>query len=86
MKMKHYVLVSNSMDAMALYQAMEDKKIKSTLAPTPREADHCCGVCILYYDENDKDMIKKISEELTKNIDDFYSCENKDDPNRYKFC
>lgn len=86
MDMKYYVLLPDSMNAMSLYQAMEKNGIKSTLAPTPREADHCCGVCILYYDEKDKDKIKRISQELSIKIDEFYICENKDNPNRYKFC
>ena len=86
MDVKHYVLLANSVDAMNLYKEMEKAGIKSTLAPTPREADHCCGVCILYYDENDREKIEETSKSSSINIDNFYDCENRDDPNRYKFC
>lgn len=84
--LKHYVLMPNSAEAMKLYQKMQERGIQSTLAPTPREADHCCGVCILYEDADRKEEIRKIAELNGFKIDCLWDMENKDNPNRNKFC
>lgn len=85
-KIRHYVLMPNSKEAMTLYQKMQEAQIKSTVAPTPREADHCCGVCILYNEVSKKDKILEIAKKNDLEIDCFWDMENKDDPNRNKFC
>ncbi|KXB67131.1 DUF3343 domain-containing protein [Parvimonas sp. KA00067] len=38
---------------------MKENGIKCTLAPTPKTADHCCSISILYYDNSYNDLIKK---------------------------
>lgn len=83
---KYYCLVQNSKIAQALHEALSKEGIKNTLAPTPRQADHCCGICILYYDGKDQGKIKEIAKKEDLPIDTFYEMENLDDPNRYKFC
>lgn len=83
---KFYVLLGNSALALQLYQELRKHFIDSTMAPTPREADHCCGVCILYANQEDREFIKSVAEESQISIDAFYECENSDDPNRMKFC
>ncbi len=71
---------------MALHQAMQKKNLKSTLAPTPREADHCCGVCIIHESEEDRDKIQTIADEISVKIDLFWETEITDDPSRHRFC
>ncbi|MFC4805682.1 DUF3343 domain-containing protein [Filifactor villosus] len=83
---KFYVLLANSALALRLYQELRAHCVDSTMAPTPREADHCCGVCILYTKQEDKKTIMTVAEEAGICIDTFYECENTDDPNRMKFC
>ncbi len=83
---KYYILVKNAKDAMALHKKLRENNIVSTLAPTPREADHCCGVCIIYENPSNIEKIKNISIEEKIEIDGFWDMENKDDPNRYRFC
>lgn len=83
---KYYVLMPNSSEAMKLYQKIKQKQIVSTMAPTPRNADHCCGVSILYDRLEDKEKIEKIAKDNELKIDAFWETENTDDPNRNKFC
>ena len=56
------------------------------MVPTPREADHCCGIAILYENEEDREKIQKIAEESDIKIDTFFDTESKIDPNRGRFC
>lgn len=81
-----YLLMNDSQSAVALYKKLKACKVKCTLAPTPRNADACCGVAILYYDENDKPKIMQIVNETKLEINKFYECENQNDPHRNKFC
>lgn len=78
--------MQDSKTAMELYKIMKEKNIKSTLAPTPREADACCGVCILYYNKEDKEKIEEIIKTNQIEINKLWECENTDNPNRNKFC
>ncbi|QQK08297.1 DUF3343 domain-containing protein [Miniphocaeibacter halophilus] len=82
---KYYVFMPKAADAMALLQNIKEKGVESTLVPTPREADHCCGVSILYYNPLDKEKIEFIALEEEIPIDGFWDMENKDDPNRNRF-
>ncbi|MEL3909319.1 MAG: DUF3343 domain-containing protein [Treponemataceae bacterium] len=81
-----YLLMNDSQSAVALYKKLKAIEIKCTLAPTPRSADACCGVAILYYNENDKSKIMQIVNETKVKINKFYECENQNDPSRNKFC
>lgn len=81
---KRYVFFKNSIDAYNLSQKLD--KIKKTLAPTPREADHCCGVCLIFENEEDKEYIEKTAKELGIVLEGFWEHEDNIDPNRMKFC
>lgn len=83
---KHYVFLENSKLVFELSKLIKKEGIKSTIAPTPREADHCCGICIIYENLNEKERIKTIADENNILIDDFAELENRDDPNRNKYC
>lgn len=85
-KMRYYVFLANSSLTMELYQLMNQVDIDSTLVPTPREADHCCGVCITYSDSDKTEEIKEIAKDNSIEIDQFWVTEIKDNPNRFKFC
>lgn len=85
MSFKHYVLMPDSKAAMDLQNLLREAKLDTTLAPTPREADHCCGVCILYADPKDRDTIERIATKESIPIDEFWKTEDKDDPYRGKF-
>lgn len=56
------------------------------MAPTPRMADACCGVAILYYNANDKMIIEETAKTTNTHIKKFLDCENDNNPNRNKFC
>lgn len=81
-----YILFPDVTNAQNLYEALKKKGIKCTLAPTPRDADKCCGVAVLYYQEEDKETIEKIVQEVEVKILKFYEKENSNDPDRLKFC
>ena len=84
--MRHYILLPNSAAAMQLYSLMNEHGFACTPAPTPRTADHCCGISILYGDAVLQPAIQKLADEACITIDAFYESVNTDDPNRMKFC
>ena len=84
MSARHYVLFPDVTNAQKLYDILKAGGIKCTFAPTPREADKCCGVCILYYDDNDKELIMKIISDNDIKILKFFEGEA-GDPTRMKF-
>lgn len=83
--MRHYVLFPDVTNAQKLYDILKSQNVKCTFAPTPREADKCCGVCVLFYDENDRDLISKIIADNEIIILKFFEGES-GNPNRMKFC
>ena len=64
---------------------MKADGIKCTFAPTPREADKCCGVSVLYYNESDKERITGLINSLDVKILKFFEGES-GNPDRMKFC
>ena len=82
--MRHYVLFPDVTNAKKLYELLKGSGIKCTFAPTPREADKCCGVCVLYYEENDRELITQYISENEIAILKFYDGEA-GDPMRMKF-
>lgn len=86
MDIKYYVFLPNSAAAMQLYTLLGEKGIDCTPVPTPRAADHCCGISILYEDAAAQPLIRQTAEEAGIPIDAFWECRNTDDPQRMKFC
>ena len=84
--MRHYILLPNSAAAMQLYDLMNEHGFACTPVPTPRTADHCCGISILYEDAALQPTIKLLAEKAGVPIDAFYESVNTDDPDRMKFC
>ncbi|MFR1323522.1 MAG: putative Se/S carrier-like protein [Ezakiella massiliensis] len=81
---QYFVFFKNSIDAYNLSQKLTD--IDITLAPTPREADYCCGVCLIYKNPEDKAHIEKIAQETGIELGGFWEREGGIDPDRMKFC
>ena len=86
MMKNYYVFLPDSKTALKLYGLIKKEGIKCTMAPTPWEADACCGVSILYYDFSDTDKIKEIIEEEGIKISKFWESEKIFNPERNKFC
>lgn len=86
MEIKYYVLLPDSEAAMKLYAVMNEQGLACTPAPTPRNADHCCGISILYEDAALRPSIQQLAEKEGIPIDRFWECRNTDDPGRMKFC
>lgn len=82
----YYVLFEDSKTACSLYSEIKKQGIKCTPSPTPRQADACCGVSILYYKAEDKKIIEETSKKTGLSIQRFWECENDDNPERNKFC
>ena len=82
---RHYVLFPDVTNAQKLYDILKTGGIKCTFAPTPREADKCCGVCVLYYEEKDKKTIKNFIVDNKIDILRFYDG-SAGNPERMKFC
>ena len=86
MEMRHYILLPDSAAAMKLYALMDKKGVACTPAPTPRAADHCCGISILYEDAALQPLIRQLAGEAGITVDAFWECRNTDNPHRMKFC
>jgi Protein of unknown function (DUF3343). len=82
----YYLLFEDSKTACALYSEIKNAGIKCTMAPTPRQADACCGVSILYYEGGDRAIIEAVSKRIGLTVSRFWDCENEDDPDRNRFC
>ena len=83
--MRHYVLFPDVTNAKKLYDILKSQGVKCTFAPTPREADKCCGVCVMFAEEKDRNLISKIINENGIIILKFFDGEA-GNPNRMKFC
>ena len=82
---RYYVLFPDVSNAQKLYGLMKNAGIRCTLAPTPREADRCCGVAVLYDDGEDMARIESMATENSVKILRFFTGAA-GDPGRMKFC
>ncbi|MDO4594955.1 MAG: DUF3343 domain-containing protein [Tissierellia bacterium] len=83
--MKYFVLVENAMIANELSELLRKEGIKLQLAPTPREADHCCGVAIYLENGEDSEKVKIIAKENNIKIDQIFISKKEFDTDRNKF-
>ena len=81
----HYILFPDVTNAQRLYDLMKAEGIKCTFAPTPREADKCCGVSVLYYDDSFNEKIISLINDNNVNILKFFEGKS-GNPYRLKFC
>ena len=81
----HYILFPDVTNAQRLYDLMKAEGIKCTFAPTPREADKCCGVSVLYYDDSYNALIMTLIHDNGVNILKFFEGAS-GNPDRLKFC
>lgn len=83
--MKYFILVENASIATNLLEILRDEKIKATLAPTPRQASHACGVSVYVYNKEDIEKIEPLAKENNIKIDEIYKSELDFDTKRNKF-
>lgn len=83
--MKYFILVENAQIATDLLTVLREEKIKATLAPTPREADHACGVSVYVYRQSDVEKIKPLAEKNNILIDQIYESDVDFNTSRNKF-
>lgn len=84
-ELRNYILLGDSETASKLYYLLKDNGFDVTIAPTPRNADHCCGLCIIY-EAKDRENIAILAEKNSIKIDRFWEDIVRDDPNRMRFC
>ena len=82
---RHYVLFPDVKNAQSLYALMKAAGVRCTFAPTPREADRCCGLAVLYQDAGDRERIERMAAENEVRILRFFDGAA-GDPDRMKFC
>ncbi|CCJ32932.1 MULTISPECIES: DUF3343 domain-containing protein [Caloramator] len=70
--MKNYILFPSYNEGLRLSSLLNEEGIKHTIAPTPRQLSTCCGMSIIYKDE-DEDKIKKIVEDYKIGVIGFYT-------------
>lgn len=83
--MKYFILVENASIATKLLEILRNEKIKATLAPTPREASHACGVSVYVYNKEDIEKIEPLAKENNIKIDEIYKSKLDFDTKRNKF-
>ncbi|MGO4987364.1 DUF3343 domain-containing protein [Gallicola sp. Sow4_E12] len=82
----HYILFNNVKEATSAYEYLKEKGFRLTLAPTPRKASKCCGVCVLSKNSEEFKQIKGLLEKDNIPHSSIYETENDFDPTRNKFC
>ena len=55
-----YLLCPNAEAALRLQTRLREAEIDATLAPTPREADHCCGLSIFLGEGEQKSQVEEV--------------------------
>lgn len=83
--MKYFILVENAMIATELLEILRKEKIKATLAPTPRQASHACGVSVYLYNKEDLEKIEPLAKENKIKIDEIFKSDLDFDTKRNKF-
>lgn len=83
--MKYFILVENAMIATELLEILRKEKIKATLAPTPRQASHACGVSVYLYNEEDLEKIEPLAKENKIKIDEIFKSNLDFNTKRNKF-
>lgn len=83
--MKYFILVDNVVISTNLLKILRDNDIKATLAPTPRQASHHCGVSVYVYNESDISKIPQLAKDNNIQIDEIYKSNLDFDTNRNKF-
>lgn len=83
--MKYFILVENAMIATELLEILRKEKIKATLAPTPRQASHACGVSVYLYNEKDLEKIEPLAKENKIKIDEIFESNVDFNTKRNKF-
>ncbi|MDU5373538.1 DUF3343 domain-containing protein [Anaerococcus vaginalis] len=83
--MKYFILVENAMIATELLEILRKEKIKATLAPTPRQASHACGVSVYVYNKEDLEKIEPLAKENKIKIDEIFESNLDFNTKRNKF-
>ncbi|MDU2649043.1 hypothetical protein HMPREF3045_05685 [Anaerococcus sp. HMSC075B03] len=83
--MKYFILVENAMIATELLEILRKEKIKATLAPTPRQASHACGVSVYLYNKEDLEKIEPLAKENKIKIDEIFESNLDFNTKRNKF-
>jgi hypothetical protein len=61
-ELRFYVLFPNHTEGMKLDSILRKSGIKHTIVPTPRRLSVCCGISIMYNEEDRERIIKLIEE------------------------
>ena len=83
--MKYFILVENAMIATELLEILRKEKIKATLAPTPRQASHACGVSVYLYNKEEIEKIEPLAKENNIKIDEIFESNVDFNTKRNKF-
>lgn len=84
-KINWYVLFPNHENGLLLYNALKGEGIKTTIVPTPRKAQKCCGISLLV-DETQLGAVRACVEREGVEILDIISLADDRDAARDKYC
>lgn len=49
---QYYILFPNHHQGLKAHKLLKEAGIKCTISPTPREASHSCGICLMLDEQN----------------------------------
>ncbi len=83
---KAWLLFHDVDSAMRLHRILRSRGLKISIAPTPREASKCCGVCILLEDPEDVAAARQMAQESGIQIRGIHRMRADFNPRRDKYC
>ena len=83
---KVWLLFHDVNSAMTLYQKLKEEKVPISIAPTPREASRCCGVCVLLENPDDETVAVDFAKEAGITLRGIHRSETDFNPKRDRYC
>ncbi len=82
---QHYILFPNHDNGMRLHRELKARGIRAIIAPTPRSVSKCCGISLIYQEE-DTEAIQECIQEKGIEILDMVVVEKDINPGRDRYC
>lgn len=83
---KVWLLFHDVESAMRLHRILRADGMKISIAPTPREASKCCGVCILLDEPEDAEKAVRLAADANISLRGIHRMNTDFNPGRDKYC
>ena len=82
----HYILVENTTEGWALYNALREAGCRCRIAPVPRGLQACCGMSVMVDDDDMGPVREALALPDTPGYVDIVEMENQYNPKRDVYC